>query len=94
MVALALASCLVAWRILLVRHRFQRNMSLVHQGMTRDEVVHILGQPKEFKRPCYAKGPNCDQDLVYSLPFDFVSFWTISLDQSGHVVETFHWESP
>jgi hypothetical protein len=84
---------LVCWGFITAREHFQDKIRMIHAGMTRREVIDRLGEPRESKRPCYAQRPACDQDLVYVAPFDFISFWTVSLDQSGHVIDTFHWES-
>jgi hypothetical protein len=91
---LIVTGSLVCWRVIIAREHFQDQIVLIHVGMTTQEVMDRLGEPRESKRPCYARGAACDQDLVYAAPFDFVSFWTVSLDQSGHVIDTFHWQSP
>ena len=88
------AGCLVIWRYHNVRKHFQETITVVHEGMTKDEVIKLLGKPYEARKPCTAPRPACDQDLIYALPFDFVSFWTVSFDHSGHVIHTFHWQSP
>jgi hypothetical protein len=91
---LILTGSLVCWRVIATRKHFQDEIVMIHAGMTRQEVIDRLGEPRESKRPCYERRPDCDQDLVYAVPFDFVGFWTVSLDQFGHVIDTFHWESP
>ena len=80
--------CLVVWRGVVARERFQNDITKISVGMATTEVIQILGQPREVKKPCYSPRPVCDQDLVYPEPFNFVSFWTVSLDQSGHVIES------
>jgi hypothetical protein len=84
----------VAWRIKIKRQYFESNVNLIHQGMSAGDVVALLGVPKETRKPCNARRPDCDKDLVYAAPLDFVGFWTVSLDQSGHVIDKFHWQSP
>lgn len=93
-ILLAILCSLIGWQVVASRHRFEHNIASVHSGMTKSDVLNLMGSPRKFETPCYSKRPNCDQDLVYSLPFDFVSFWTISVDRSGNVLEKYHWESP
>ncbi len=85
---------LVVWYSIMARERLQNNMAKIHEGMSKAEVMQILGQPKEFKKPCNSSHTGCDQDLVYPVPLGLASFWTVSIDTSGHVIDKFHWQSP
>ena len=85
---------LLTWRVITIRHRFHSNIASIREGMTQAEVIDILGKPEEVRKPCYARRVSCDQDFVYSTPFEFAGFWTVSLDRSGRVIDTFHWQSP
>jgi hypothetical protein len=92
--ALAILGLFFVWRVIVVQRHFQQELTLIRQGMTKTEVVQIIGAPRRVKEPCFARDPNCKQDLVYTSPFDSVSFWTISIDRSGHVIQKYHWHSP
>lgn len=89
-----IAGSLLVWRLSSVHRDFESKIVMVRLGMTERDVIRVLGKPKGYKNPCYSQRPNCNQDMIYVLPFDFVSFWTISLDQSGDVIGKFHWQSP
>lgn len=93
-VSVTVVVCLIVWRGAVARERFQNNITKISAGMAKTEVILILGQPEEFKKPCYSPRPVCDQDLVYPAPFNLVGFWTVSFDTSGHVIDKFYWQSP
>ncbi|HWR16458.1 MAG TPA: hypothetical protein VN577_16665 [Terriglobales bacterium] len=96
---LAIAAVVVAllWvgGLYLKHRRITSGIDRVRVGMTAPEVIAILGTPGKIK-PCegLAKDPNCAKDYVYYPPFEIVSWWTVSLDSSGRVMDKFHWQSP
>ena len=75
------------------KHTRERIVRIV-VGMSQQEVEAVLGKPRTLQRPCLSPRPECEADMVYSIPFDFVGFWGISLDHSGHVIGKEFWESP
>jgi hypothetical protein len=92
--AIICAGGFIVWHGTVSRERLQNEISKIHEGMTRTEVIQTLGQPDEFRKPCIPSGHGCDQDLVYHVPLEVASFWTVSLDASGHVIDKFQWHSP
>jgi hypothetical protein len=92
--AFAIAVVLAVWtRIHIVRERTRERLAHIAEGMTQQEVQAIADKPR-MMRPCYSPRPQCEADMVYPIPFDFVGFWVISLDHSGRVIEKVFWESP
>lgn len=78
----------------MARRRMNAGLEVLKPGMSEQEVLSILGNPKHTDKPCWSPRPGCEKDLVYTLPFEFVGAWTISLDPSGHVIGKQRWESP
>ena len=92
--AIMCAGGVIIWHATVSKERFQDNITKIHEGMAKTDVIQISGQPDETKKPCNPSGHGCNEDLVYHAPLDLASYWAISLDVSGHVIEKFHWQSP
>jgi hypothetical protein len=77
------------------RDLIETRAQLVKTGMSERDVVAMLGPADRVLKPCLsgAQQHECDKDLVYDVPLEFDSFWTVSLDASGHVISRFHWRS-
>lgn len=77
-----------------VRKHTRERIAHIAVGMPRQEVEAELGKPRTLHRPCLSPRPECEADMAYPIPFDFVGFWVISLDHSGHVIGKEFWASP
>src|SRR5947207_2837876 len=85
----------LSWKgIHIVREHTREQIDRIAVGMTQQQVPAIAGKPRMLQKPCYSSWPQCEADMVYPIPFDFVGFWVISLDHSGHVIGKDFWESP
>ena len=97
---LALAVVIIAvflalwFGIHIVRKHARERIAHIAVGTSQREVEAVLGTPRRLQRPCLSPRPKCEADMVYSIPFDFVGLWAISLDHSGHVIGKEFWESP
>ena len=76
------------------KHRLERNLALVHQGLLEVEVISLLGHPHRVAHPCWGANPGCSFDYVYSMPFTSVGYDVISFDNSGRVIGKEEWYSP
>jgi hypothetical protein len=94
-IAILAASTLAALTVRRVHaRRFERNIALVHDGMTEREVVALLGRTSDQHRPCWAVNQRCSFDYVYPMPSTFLGYWVISFDRSGKVIDKDDWYSP
>jgi hypothetical protein len=92
--ALSIIGVLSYRRAAVRRDRIDSQIELVQAGMSERDVITILGKADRSQKPCLTGGkPNCDKELVYHIPLEFDSFWTVSLDSSGLVIGKFHWHS-
>jgi hypothetical protein len=94
-IIVASAGILLLGRMLIRQRRINAGISNILIGMTESQVVELLGKPAEL-RPCsqIPKVSSCKEEYVYYPPFELVSYWTVSFDQQGKVMDKFHWQSP
>ena len=76
------------------KHRLERNLPLVREGLPEVEVISLLGHPHRVAHPCLGANPGCSFDYVYSMPFTSVGYDVISFDNSGRVIGKEEWYSP
>ena len=81
-------------RRVILNQRFERNILIVQQGMTEQDVVTLLGKADRVYRPCWARHARCSYDSAYGIPYRLVGFWLVSFDESGNVIEKEELDSP
>jgi hypothetical protein len=99
----AIAVAFSTWMILsLIRaHILPQRFERVAVGDSRERVVQLMGRPRSVEKcgePFGNPGgkPGCMEDYLYASPWAplFPEYWSVSFDQNGHVVETYHYVSP
>jgi hypothetical protein len=97
------AAALVLWAIADIARasRIPKHFEQIAIGDSRDRVLELMGKPKTIEKcgePFGGKtsNPGCKEDYLFASPFaPFVpEYWSVSLDDSGRVINKYHYVSP
>jgi hypothetical protein len=94
---LGMLALLIAWPFYR-NSRIEKRFSDVHVGMSSAEVIRLLGKPSRIE-PCGTSfgtsKPNCTE-YIYNNSFAplIPEYYLVTLDSSGHVLDTEAGSSP